>query len=348
MNERLFAQAFLRISEDYFAPDPIMLAQTEFDASQKNFDDQIAFAKSIQDSVSKRIKFQSIRSNPSSPLTPEALEENQATNCYGNTIITSELLEYYKIDHLIGFVDEHAFVWLYDYRSSRSFLLDSHPYLRVESTNAIIGKPPAEWQLYEGPLLEDIGVQPEKLIQNINNTDHRNKIKSAPWLGMNPLSDNYRGESGHTDYTLPMRVYPSLPGREILESFYNSRVHTHNGDVDRLAEEIADLDGVYPEVDPRNKLKIAKQALKLLLQSNPKKAVSGAWAIGNSLLKNDKTMASFVLPDTLRKVGVQANSQEEIQRAIDYYKAMSHGGGLRLAKILAAEEALRGRGDDNS
>lgn len=79
-----------------------------------SFCQTIAFAKLVQEGITNDLSFRNILSSPEIRLEPDEIARNKSTNCYGNTIITSEVLEAFGVDHYIAFVNQHSFVWLQD------------------------------------------------------------------------------------------------------------------------------------------------------------------------------------------------------------------------------------------
>lgn len=304
--ERPYAQMFEDVSKDYFE-DPIPNALNVYNTSDRKFEDQVKLALRVQSTVSQRLRFASVKSRPNLLLTPEQIKQDQTTNCYGNTIVTSELLEQLGVPHFVGFVNQHAFVWLYDYTSGESFLLDSHPVLRQVSTSSIEGQPPKEWQIDAGPLFIDTRLHPHALLSQINDPKKREQAAEAAWLGLNEtVEQNFRKESVSDNYSLPMRIYPSLPGREVLEIYYNSIVQTNLKNTPALAKAMQDLYSTYPDVDLNNQLSLAQKAIKVLYQDgDARHAIQAAHSVQASLDPRDRSDNLFITADTLRELGEQ-------------------------------------------
>ncbi len=272
--ERPYADAFREISAAYFE-DPLPAAIEAYENSNKTFDDQIAAAKEVQATVSSRLRFASIEACPNEQLSPEQILKSERTNCYGNAIITSELLEGLGIYHNVAFVNQHAFLLLSESRTGRLFMLDSMRPLRLELPKGITGgRLPEEWQLGDGPLFCDMKINTSRLI-NLVIPEDRSRVELSPWLGMNMMAKAFFRNDYENDVILPMRVYPSLPGREILEQYYNSIVYTNTKDVGLLADALENMTGTYPDIDPGNKLRLAKLALLAMRQNGSSKEDKG-------------------------------------------------------------------------
>ena len=339
--ERPYAQMFKDVSEDYFE-DPISSAVDAYETSSQTFDDRVQLALKVQSTVSQRLRFSSVKSRPDLPLTAEQIKQDQTTNCYGNTIVTSELLEQLGVPHFVGFVNQHSFVWLYDHPSGESLLLDSHPVLRQVTTSAIEGQPPKEWQLDAGPLFIDIRLHPHALLSQITDPKKREKAAEQPWLGFNEtVEQNFRDQNTSDNYSLPMRLYPSLPGREVLELYYNSIVQTNLKNTPALAEAMQDLYSTYPDVDLDNQLSLAQKAIKVLYQDgDTRHAIQAAHSVQASLDPRDHSDNLFITADTLRELGEQHQDLQLLYAALKTYKLARYGGKLRLDKITTTSQAI--------
>lgn len=165
-------------------------------------------------------------------------------------------------------------------------MLDSRKTLRQFTTKVVQGSPPLEWQIGEGPLFADLKVDTVGLIEQILDPKDRSRAESSPWLGLNPMAPAFfRAHlySYGNPNLMQMRVYPSLPGREILELYYNSIVDANKGDAESTLRAYESLDGVYPDVDPSNEYRFAQRAINLLWLKKPKEALTVANAVLNSI-----------------------------------------------------------------
>lgn len=260
--ERPYANTFREISALYF-DDPLPAAIGSYENSNKTFDDQIAVARKVQAAVSSRLRFASLEARPDQQLSPEQILKSEETNCYGNAIVTSELLEELGIDHQVAFANRHAFLLLSEPRTGRLFMLDSMRPLRLELPKGVVeGRLPEEWQLGDGPLFCDMKINTSRLLSLVEPPEDRIKVELSPWLGMNMMAREFFRNDYKNDVILPMKVYPSLPGRELLELYYNSIVYTNTSEFDQLSEALDDMADTRPDDGPEDKFQLARLAFR--------------------------------------------------------------------------------------
>lgn len=344
--ERPYAEAFYNLAAESSDSDTRNIfagAIEKYEKSNKSFDERVKLALAVQRKVNQFLDFRSLKQDKSSTgLSPGDIISNGSTNCYGNVIVVSEILEdVAAIEHYVAFVNQHAFVWLYDHASRESFMVDMRPSLSLYTSNSVMGEPPMEWQISGGSTHHDMAIDPRRLVAEINNKDDHARAEMSPWLGMNPFTKYFRNDYGD-DFTLPMRIYPSLPGREILELYHNSVTSVNRGDIDSAVDVIGyDMYGVYPDIDPQNKLEFVQKTIDYLLSVGKiDRALDVAKSISSSLPEWDKTHQSFIYPDVLRQAGVKTGDSRLVDEAIRLYDEAEHGGGLRTGKIVAARKEL--------
>lgn len=270
-NERPYAAVFHGLEKNYFWS-PITEAQEVFAASEKSFEDTIAFADAVQSGINRVVRFSSFRNTPDQFLSPERIAKEEKTNCYGNVIMTSEFLEEFGVKHYVAFANGHALILLYDYPNGRSFMVDSQASLRMESTAAVTGGGlPKEWQLDDvtsETLCCDLFLSTSHIIRSIPPDKSQLIAEKSLWLGLNPLDkEHFRGNTAE-DVVIPMRVYPSLPGRDVLELYYNSIVHENRNEMEMATTQLEDMSGVYPDIDSGNRLALGRTTVKTLVAEN--------------------------------------------------------------------------------
>lgn len=312
-----------------------------YDSSDKTFDDKVVFGNDIASIVGDAVGFRSLR-HDELMLIPETLAESRRTNCYGQSIVVSEILESEGIDHFIAFVNQHAFVWMYDFNSERSHMLDAwNPELCIETTKYIGGNPPKEWQLGGGPLKHDISIYPRTMTLGIQDIHKRTKAESVPWLGMMPRNADFFRYKYQDEYRLPMRIYPSAPGRGILQLYHNSIMLDRSGNPDIASECMRLLEGAYPDVDPQNHSKFPLELIRDLMRENKhESALAVAKSFYDSLEAGDRTKQAFIYADTLRDIGINTGNAELLEQSIDQYDSLGFGGELRRNKREKAKRAL--------
>ena len=344
MSERKYAEAFLDIQDEQ-SDDKLAVAIEEYANSTGSFDEQVKIAMVVQSEVSRKLPFKSISERTNEELTPELIKQSERINCYGNVIVTSELLEENSISHVIGFAGGHSFIMMCDEKNERSFMLDSSRLFRLDCTSAISAFPPKEWQLGGGPLFADIRLMPNKLLAEIDSTKNRDEAMKATWLGYDntrQLRDVVSGE-----YGIQTRLYPSLPGREILEIFYNSIIHTYDQNEQKVLDDLSNLYGVYPDADRRSKLQLARRSIRILMQQNQiadQDVIEATRGIQESIPTVDRLFSKradnkYLLADTLRDFAKKRQSKELLQESIDEYKKLPASRIMRL-KLKKAQDLM--------
>lgn len=296
--------------------------RAEYAQSLQGFEDSIKAATRVGDLVRQTIDFAAVQKN-SSTLTAENIAQSEATNCYGYAIVTSECLEEVGVEHYIAYANQHAFVMLFDRQSERSFMVDTPTEaLQLDTTLAVIGEDPLN-QLARGELRAINQLQTSELLKKLPASVNRDIfVSSRPWLNFAPV-DSWRYREGNQfDSLLQLLTYPSIPGRELLRRQYNISLQLLQDDVIAAYNTIADLPGIYPDTDPRNKLtEVHKIRKRLVVSGLGQQAIYLSEVVKASLLPCDTSHNRFIVGDTLRMVAKYQNDEHMARRALTEYTA---------------------------
>lgn len=317
-----------------------------YEKSDKTFDDVAEAAKSVAELVRETLYFRSTDSG-SQELNEENIAKNEATNCYGHTIVASECLEELNIEHFISYANQHTFITLFDRSSNRSFMIDVlTKELCCEMTTAVgfTSSHPLD-KFSCGELKSQDSLKTDELLKQLPATvNWAEFIDKRPWF-MFPDRRDYR--DGYGKFArLQMLTFPSIPGRLLLLDDYSAKINQLNGRYEAAAEKIEDLSGIYLDTDPRNNLEEAgKLCRELIKQGSGDLAIQVASVVNDSLLSGDSSKNRLFLPDVMRKVAKYNRDINLLNKAIRLYEEIINSkpkyDSLAVGKLNAAEELLR-------
>lgn len=302
---------------------------TAYEQSPLTFDDAIEAAILVGHLVRQTLEFEDM--DEATPLlTTELIAQREKANCYGYTIVASECLDQIGVEHYVGYVNQHAVVMLFDRTSGskRSFLLDvATKEFYQETTKAVGGEDPLD-QLWRGELRAINTLQTSELLRKVDIDDpgKRQKfIRDRFWLSFD--KDSRHRDDDEYEYLLHSQLQlitmPSVPGREMLRLYHNVIINTLGNNPDPVAasEDIIDqFAGIYPDIDPRNKLEHAKALrTKLIDRHMGDSALALADVIKASLLPDDTSESRFFKGETLRKIAKVEGDPKKIDEAIKEY-----------------------------
>ena len=305
---------------------------TAYEQSPLTFDDATNAAVLVGHLVRQTLEFEDM--DEATPLlTAELLTQREKANCYGYTIVASECLDQIGVEHYVGYVNQHAVVMLFDRTSGskRSFLLDvATKEFYQETTKAVGGEDPLD-QLWRGELRAINTLQTSELLRKVDIDDpgKRQKfIRDRFWLSFD--KDSRHRDDDEYEYLLHSQLQlitmPSVPGREMLRLYHNVIINTLGNNPDPVAasEDIIDqFAGIYPDIDPRNKLEHAKSLCsQLVARHMGESALALADVIKASLLPDDTSESRFFKGDLLRKIAKVEGDPKKTAEAIEEYNGL--------------------------
>ncbi len=305
---------------------------TAYEQSPLAFEDATNAAVLVGHLVRQTLEFEDM--DEATPLlTTELIAQREKANCYGYTIVASECLDQIGVEHYVGYVNQHAVVMLFDRTSGskRSYLLDvATKEFYQETTKAVGGEDPLD-QLWRGELRAINTLQTSELLRKVDIDDpgKRQKfIRDRFWLSFD--KDSRHRDDDEYEYLLHSQLQlitmPSVPGREMLRLYHNVIINTLGNNPDPVAasEDIIDqFAGIYPDIDPRNKLEHAKALrTKLIDQHMGDSALALADVIKASLLPDDTSESRFFKGETLRKIAKVEGDPKKAAEAIEEYNGL--------------------------
>lgn len=286
-------------------------------------------------------------------ITPEEVAREQVTNCYGYTTVISELLATNGIKHYIAIANQHAFAIVTDDERSRptQYLVDPlTPRLNGDVTGLVTSSPELMARIDE----VGIGATRFDAYSYVNNRTrygggYDRAAEKHGWLKFGGEFSRIHDDESlrRRDARLLTNLYDPRTGVAVLENYsgFLQIANSPGGDIGQGLEYLRNLEGVYPDIDYRNKFSdINKFVQKVALSEH------GTVATIEEVIETfDKSLephkeASKVRewkPDTYRKVGARACKIELIDKAISLYAAQtSHYGKEKLAKAQRIKKLL--------
>lgn len=310
----------------------------DYQQSSQLFNDKVEAAESVGSLVRKSLDFAT-----TGDLTPEfnadSLAEREAANCFGYTIVASECLDKIGVEHLVAYANQHAFVLIPDRKTDRLFMLDTPTKeLYCEVTSAIGGRDPLS-QLEIGELRAINSLYTNEVLKQLSPEINRERfIDSRPWLNFS--SSDMRFQDNPRDNILQLISLPSIPGRKLLEMEYNAQIFRRQHHPEKAVDLMADLSGIYLDVDSRNDLAEADMLCRQLISTGMgEEAIKVATVVDESLVEGDKSKNVFFLPDSMRKVANRTGNIELMEKAIELYQQLPPSK-LRTGKLTKARRLL--------
>ena len=321
--------------------EPLLGSQTliteiaSYNTTAKSYDDTVMAATSIAQIVRNTLNYDEFYPQ-TDLLTPPTIADTEHADCYGQTTVLSECLDEAGIDHFICFANGHVFVLLGDKEEHRYSMVD--PLIgkyNGEITEAIAGRDIFE-QFASG----------QKSANVILNTLAMLRIRglAAKTLTLNTVNKWISHSRTLTDqptksHILHMKIFPPEIGRKMIVRYANAIISINKEDSDAATAEINELDSMYPDVDPRNRLRIARQARTLAFKQ---KKWGNALLIASYIERNAEEIglmyARYFMPDTLRKIGNLTGIGELMEHAIEKYAEVPHQSNVSKGKLRRTHE----------
>lgn len=327
--------------------EPLLISQTlataiaSYETTEKTPDDALSTALSIANIVHDSLSPKTV-ARRTTLLTPEALAESEEANCYGYTIVLSECLEKAKIEHFIGFANGHSFVLLYDVANSAYKMIDALTRKYSGDITAALRGTDIVEQFQEGHGTADLALHTDEMLRLRGLSTKKIELSEInSWISHeNPHAQSLDAGLSRAirDHILRLRVFSAEEGREVLLHYTNAVVHLNNKDSDRAADELAMLDGKYPDMDSRNGYVLAQMVRSLAVRNGKwGNALLVADIIEHSIGPRDSLHARYFRPDTLRKIGNSTGIADLIGYALAEYEAIPSRRPINQQKIKAAK-----------
>lgn len=319
-----------------------------FENSPKDFAAQAEAASRVGQLIRQTVRFSSTNSN-TPLLRPEMLAENPIANCIGHTILSSECLEKVGIDHYIVFMNDHAVLIVPDTDNQNAFLLDAVVEGFCVETAGFADLRGVDRRLTSGELFADTTFDSLKFMgEQTTRAPIDTLIDKHPWMSFSSEEKLLRDENTARDFTLKARIYPSIPGRMLLQKYYDADIYCQQDELELMTQAITELDGVWPETDSRNyRMELARTAIKsLIAQEHYQQAIKVAEVFDSSLSPGDGSNNGVVLGDTLRKIANITRDESMAKLALETYENSSTNDKLLRGKIRAAKSLVERLGGE--
>lgn len=300
--------------------------QSDYENSSKTYDDSLEASLRIAELIRNTLEFKSHRVDGSRrtrqpELSPEALCDTHATNCHGHSIVVSECLETLAIDHRISFANLHSFVLMEDDSSGRIHMIDTpDSRLCLDITAALGGEPLSQHS-------EELGgannLFTHQILKEFPPHTQSDILDNRPWLSFSGDRNGihfWAEEKQNTASRLLMRHYSPQVGREILLSFTNLVHAIDSRDTSRAHEWMQKFDGTYPDIDKRNKLRVAKRLIHELGKEAIESALHDIQIVENSLTPFTDDLVLRLWPtDERRTIGANIKSASILRTTLEEY-----------------------------
>lgn len=311
-----------------------------FNTTGKTYEDKVIVALGIAEIVRNTLNGYK-KGEKRDILSPEIIASNERANCFGQTIVLSECLDQAQIEHFVCFTNGHAFVLLGDGEEGHFYNIDpvTHKF-NGDVTQLISGVNIFE-QFGAGQDVATVRFNVARLLLSRGMVSDIGRIAvSNDWL-------NHDGSSAYIARSAPidaqllyLQVMPPELGRETLLHYANAITHINADSSIAAADEIKALP-VYPDVDPRNSLKVAQNARSLAIKQ---KHWGSALAVGDFINAHVHELAflhaRYFKPETLRRVGCRTGIGELFEDALGGYALVNPGSRTTKGKIQKTRELL--------
>lgn len=309
-----------------------------YNTTPKAYDDSITAAAGIAGIVRKTLNYRSFIDQVE-PLTPKSIAETEEANCHGYVAVLSECLNKAELDHFICFANGHSFVLIGDPESKRYTMVD--PITRKyngDITEAIEGEDIYEQFIRRSSAATRLHTDTMLHLRGLTSRTSELTGKNQ-WISHERPHTSWRWERPADTYTLQMKVLTSARGRALLVHYTNAMIQLNNKDSDGATEEIAAMQGFYPDMDPRNRFELARRARSLAFkQGKWGNAMVIADVIHESSKKGTAHPARFFRPDTLRKIGNLTGISELLEYAVEGYADIPGDSLKKKGKIRKTQE----------
>lgn len=291
----------------------------------------------------------------------DRLLETQETDCYGYTTVLSECLSASGIDHYIGYVNGHALVLVpfSDEKGEHFYLADA----LAPSLNQIVDK--ALTNRDSVSIDEQIAMNGRaaimldtEVLSLRSGTTVAELADKYPWLKFERTnhkvysSDKFMGlneahEVAHyrAKYSLVLSLFPAERGRAILKDHAEMQAAIRNGDIDTACVKLTAMEGMFPELDARQRHDELRQLVDALCARGEAETAAhytGSYFGTNFGLSHDSRIPE-AKGDIMRKIARHTGLKSAAHMAVEAYKEAARkprAFHAALAGKLSAAETL--------
>jgi hypothetical protein len=301
-------------------------------SSERQFTDRTEAADEVGQLVRHTLLFGSLAST-GRLWSRNAETDSVETNCFGHSIVASELMDELEIPHTISFVNGHSFITLFDGESDQAHMVDPPSKNLFLDIDGLVHGTHSLQQLQNATEHHQVAtniIDTEGLMARIPRKPRAQLIEEHPWLSIGSTMSgvNQDTQTGFDKTQLIMRTYLPETGRQVLQYYGMVGQRMLEREYLQAAEEAGALFGLYPELDARNKLAPAVTLRHELGRLGAVEAMQDLAAVIDSSLwygdpTEDRTANRYFWLDTLRHIGSKFEDPELIEIARDGYKDLT-------------------------
>jgi hypothetical protein len=331
-------QTHLIVREPLIGSQALATEIAAYNTTPKTYEDSVTVALGVAQIVRNTLNGYRV-GEKKDILTSEALARTERADCYGQTIVFSECLDQAQIEHFICFANGHAFPLIGERGKQRFTMIDhmAHKF-NGDVTSAISGTD-VYGQLSSGKKSALVRFDTAKMLQLRGLTAGIGKVAvSNDWLNHDASSVSLVTSRSTDRQLLYMQVMPPALGRQTLLHYANAITHINGGNSAAAVDEIQALP-LYPDVDPRNQLVVARNARTLAFEQRRwGSALAAADMIDRSVDDLGFLYAQYFKPDTYRKIGSLTGIGEMFGASLEAYARVNPGSRLTREKLRKTKE----------
>lgn len=273
------------------------------------------------------------------PVQLESLESKQMTDCFGYSIVTSEILSECSIKHWLAYANGHMFLAIppasiKEADSCDVYLLDPlSPHLNQYMGDALV----------RGTVEELAGaissgergvamIDAERISHNVGHSYRELALKHG-WLvhdngGLFKGRDIFFNGDESKDYAqflsqkrIIMSVFGEDVGRHMIEEYVEFRAAVANNDIESACVGIKNMSGVYPEIDARQSHEEIKVIVDALCKNG--NSILAVQVVEEYFDSNFSVSGDSRLPeakgDFLRRIFRYSDDDRVREKAVDAY-----------------------------
>ena len=338
------------IAREGIIPEPLLdsvrfrTIRAAYEASDHTYEDMLEATYATAGLVRQTLRFE-----PHKPDHPEFSAENltktQQTNCHGHSIVTSECLDELGIPHLVGFANQHSFLLVQsDDEDQRINLVDTAvKQLYIDITPAVVGP---RFDVTDEGNGQVRYLRGDVILDRSQFLKKEKALQDRPWMSfMVGREAQFRFAPADVQAranTLILRSYQPAQGRHLLHAYANFTHSVANKSFIRAHEWLQPLDGLYPDIDSRNRLHGPTRVVRgLAVQAKIQEALDDIGIIERSLSSTQDLLLRLWPVDHRRKVAVVGKDNALLEESIEAYDRIWQDRREQGLSVAAVEARIR-------
>ena len=316
-----------------------------FLASDGGYSDMVEAADEVGHMVRQTLSFGSQTLRDPRLWRKDHRTNTLQTNCYGHTIIASELMAAIGIEHYVSFVNTHAFVVVLNREGRQAHMVDCPTKdLFLDIDNAIAGQWPLS-QFEENPekSFATNMIDTTAILSRVTRKRPAQVVSENEWLGQNARKTFSLDRDTIEAPLLIMRTYRADEGRSMLEHYGLLLQYTVSGQLGSAVDQLRRLEGTYPDVERSNDLYLARKLRGMLLGKKMYSEMEDVARIVDASLSKfgsdqDRTPNKYFLLDTLRMIAFANRDAEVLRSVAAAYRIEFGDDSLTIGKSKRAQQ----------